>query len=457
MPPIGNAPRQDPWPWRLRVLLIFGFVIAAVVGWASVSYFHRDPATVESFMPADGWCDAPTQGLGVHCFGDFGFPRTLLGESDTWGIGHDGQAPNPYTALGMVPHLVTKVLADTDLGVRGSLLIYLLMLAAALLAPALWVIMGTARTWRTRDWLPLLLVGVASGPFLMTMDRGNSIGFAVPFLLLFCLFLRDEPEWVAPAAVIAAASMRPQFVLLVLGLVAVRRWRAALYAAIGTVVLNTLAFAVWPGGLVGNIRGWLSDLNVFQSTTDVASDNPINISAAHAVSSVGAWLSHGPGAIGSFGEGVQSFVHDHVAVPGLILIAVVAIVAVVFRGRIAPAVIIVSVLALPALAQGVAYGYGLIFALVLASLILGQARPAILRPGGHQSAALFAGNDESGGMVAWKWTTLCVLALSLVPFIISTDLASQSAVKEQLGLAWLIVVLFGLVVGVRYAKRGDLT
>jgi hypothetical protein len=129
----------------------------------------------------------------------------------------------------------------------------------------------------------------------------------------------------------------------------------------------------------------------------------------------------------------------------------------VFRGRIAPAVIIVSVLALPALAQGVAYGYGLIFALVLAALILGQARPAILRPGGHQSAALFAGNDESGGMVAWKWTTLCVLALSLVPFIVSTDLASQSAVKEQLGLAWLIVVVFGLVVGVRYAKRGELT
>ena len=75
---------------------------------------------------------------------------------------------------------------------------------------------------------------------------------------------------------------------------------------------------------------------------------------------------------------------------------------------------------------------------------------------GHRSAALFAGNDESSGMVAWKWTTLCVLALSLVPFIVSTDLASQSAVKEQLGLAWLIVVLFGLVVGVRYAKRGDL-
>ena len=75
---------------------------------------------------------------------------------------------------------------------------------------------------------------------------------------------------------------------------------------------------------------------------------------------------------------------------------------------------------------------------------------------GHRSAALFAGNDEACGIAAWKWTTLCVFALSLVPFMVSTDLASQSAVKEQLGLAWLIVVLFGLVVGVRYAKRGDL-
>jgi hypothetical protein len=55
-----SDPAIDPWPRRLRNLLIGLFSAAVVIGWASVSYFGRSPSVVESFSPADGWCDAPT-------------------------------------------------------------------------------------------------------------------------------------------------------------------------------------------------------------------------------------------------------------------------------------------------------------------------------------------------------------------------------------------------------------
>lgn len=44
-----SAPVTDPWPRRLKNLLIGLFSAAVVIGWASVSYFGRNPAVVESF------------------------------------------------------------------------------------------------------------------------------------------------------------------------------------------------------------------------------------------------------------------------------------------------------------------------------------------------------------------------------------------------------------------------
>ncbi|MEO2139315.1 MAG: glycosyltransferase 87 family protein, partial [Thermoleophilia bacterium] len=290
-PPAAAPATTDPWRRRLLTLLIGLFAVGVVVGWASTSYFGRNPAAVESFAPTDGWCDPASQGLGVHCFGDFQVPRLFLDEESIYDPIYPAPGvkpvPNPYTPTSMAPHVFAGAVEWVGLGQRTSMVVFLVLLAVAMLAPALWSILG--RPGRPRDWLPLLVIGVASGPFLTMMDRGNSAGFAVPFILLFALYVRRRPEWVAPVAMIGAALIRPQFILLALALIAFGRIRSAAAAVAAWAALSIAAFAVIPGGFASNLSGWWSDLADFQDQLDgqgvpvVASTEFINISAAHAL------------------------------------------------------------------------------------------------------------------------------------------------------------------------------
>ena len=50
-PPAAAPATTDPWRRRLLTLLIGLFAVGVVVGWASTSYFGRNPAAVESFAP----------------------------------------------------------------------------------------------------------------------------------------------------------------------------------------------------------------------------------------------------------------------------------------------------------------------------------------------------------------------------------------------------------------------
>jgi len=434
------------WGRRLSTILILGFAVAAAIGWGSVNYFHRSPGLVESFRSDDGWCDPAVAGVGVHCFGDFALPNILVAQGDAW-PGHIGASPgpvNPYSALGMTPNVLANQVAQTPIGPRGSLFIYLVLLALALLAPALWAVL--AGRGPPRNWLPLLVIGVASGPFLTTMDRGNSIGFAVPLILLFALFIRRNPAWVAPVAVIAAAAVRPQFVLLALALVAFGRWRAALYAVLGAVASGLLAFAVWPGGMVSNIQEWLGDIQAFQAGVDPAADTPINVSAAHSVATLGQWLGHAPGFVGDAGTGLVAFIRQFPSLPGVLIALAVGLTLLCARGRVPQSLVLTLVFALPALIQGVAYSYSLIFALVLAALVLG---PTALAASGHTDnrvTGLFDDLATRGrAWRLWAWVVVVAIALSVVPITLSIDALSQSLVKGQAGLVWLVVVVGGIV------------
>ncbi len=441
-----TSPAVDPWPRRLRNLLIGLFSAAIVIGWASVSYFGRSPAVVESFKPLDGWCDPPTQGLGVHCFGDFQVPRLLLDQPSIYGPDSLGDPSNPYTATAMFPHLFFRAIEWTGVGQRGSMWVYLAFLGIALLVPALWVVANRSR--EDRDWTPVLLIGIAAGPFLTMMDRGNSAGFAVPFILLFALFVRERPEWVAVVAVIGAASVRPQFILLALALLAFGRIRSAFVAVAVWLAISVAAFAVFPGGFAHNIRTWWGDLAQFQSQTDVAADLYTNLSATHALTVVGGWLQSAPGPLEDFGGWLTTWAVDNPNVSGAVLIvaALVTMLAAPSR-RVAPFALVVA-LVLPVLTQSISFGYYLMVALPLAALVLGPAAPGLLITGRRDAAltGLFARlRDGALAVPLWAWGVLVALGLSIVPIFITSDITRQSTVKGYTGLIWLVIVIAALV------------
>jgi hypothetical protein len=441
-----SDPAIDPWPRRLRNLLIGIFSAAVVIGWASVSYFGRNPAMVESFNPVDGWCDAPTQGLGGHCFGDFQVPRLFLEQDSIYGPDSTGNPANPYTATAMFPHLFFRAIEWTGAGQRGSMWVYLAFLGIALLIPALWVVANRARA--DRDWTPVLLIGVAAGPFLTMMDRGNSAGFAVPFILLFALFVRQRPDWVAVVAVIGAASVRPQFILLALALLAFGRIRSAVVAVAVWLAISVAAFAVFPGGFAHNIRTWWGDLAQFQSQTDVAADLYTNLSASHALTVVGGWLQSAPGPLEEFGSWLTTWAVNNPNVPGAVLIvaALVTMLAAPSR-RVAPFALVVA-LVLPVLTQSISFSYYLVVALPLAALVLGPAVPGLLTTGQRDASlpGLFSRlRDAALAVRAWAWGVLVALGLSIVPIFITGDITRQSTVKGYTGLIWLAIVIATLV------------
>ena len=438
-----SAAAPDPWPRRLVAMLIALFAVSVIVSWTSVSYLGRNPAAVESFMPADGWCDPATDGIGVHCFGDFQLPRAFLGEESPWDPVYAAPgavpAPNPYTATAMTPHVVARAIEWVGAGHQGSMIAYLVLLAAALLAPALWATLGRPRP---RDWVPLLLIGVASGPFLTTMDRGNSAGFAVPFILLFALYVRRRPDWVAPVALVGAALIRPQFILLALALVAFGRIRSTLAAVGAWLIISVAAFAALPGGVFSNLSAWWSDLGAFDAQVDrlgvplVASDDVVNLSASHTLT-----LLSGPGGA------LRDWVLANPMIPGIALAALALVTVLIAPSRRVLPMALVVALIVPILTQALSFGYYLMVVLPLAALILGPSADALDRTGStrERSGMLSGLSRSSRVMTVWAWGLLATIGLSVVPFIYSTDIGRQSTVKGYVGALWLLVVLVTLV------------
>lgn len=438
---------------RLVLLLTAGLLIALPAAWISSQYFGNEVNATLSFHADDGWCNwGYTPDFGKHCFGDYVQP--LVGAqvdfrlADVSADAIPGVTNPAYTSLyppaSQAPHVAAAIAANSFLGHDITFIAYMLLLAASVLAPALWVAWG----WRESPFvlIPVLLLGVATVPVFATLDRGNSAGFVVPFLLCFAIFLGRTPTWVAPTAVVAAALVRPQFILIALALLAVRQWRQALAAvgAFGAVTL--LSFALVPSGFAASSRAWLDSVSGLSSVGfgGVTSDTPANISVSRSVVALGGWLARGPSLIGDAGGWIQSTVVAHPSLPLAVLILVTGSLFLLAGGRLPRAIVLTIPLALAATASGIAPSYYLGFALVLAALIVGNR--------GSLRAALLDDGGREWWCEGWRWLTLLAIALSLTPLTFVGDTTSgapimrSSLVLENIGRLWLVVMVMGLAV-----------
>jgi len=423
--------------WASGVLLAVSFPL----WWILTGYFQQPATQNLSFTPADGWCEPATQGIGIHCFGDFQLPRILIDAPSVWA--DPNNIAVGYTPAGLIPHAAAKGLENAGLGVRGSLIAFLVAMAIAMAIPALLTALRGAKS--ARGPLPLLFFFAAAAPVLIAFDRGNSVGFAVPFLLAFAIFAGRNPRWVAPAAIIAAAAVRPQFVLLAVALIAFKRARDAVAAAVGAALVIGLSFVAWPGDRIENIRAWWADLGAYSGSR--GPDEPvINLSAARAVYVLGENLSSGPAFVGSAGRGIQEFAVQNPGLPGIGLLLACIAAFFVRRGSIPRPIPIVIGLALPALVPGLSFGYYLIFAVVVAVIICGPATPGHARQGAPVGAlaALSKGRVMHG---AWAWLLVITTGLSLAPLVTRSLGVSYTPVLNQAGLLWMLVCLFPLAWG----------
>lgn len=214
--------------------------------------------STDEHISAEGYArllGRPTADLlvGIHAFFDFLNPYYWGSLGNPW-LENATNFPVNYPPLAM---LFMKFWATFPY--RVALTWYLGMMAVALALPA-WLPLRKRR-WSTQ--VVAIAVILVSGPAIASLDRGNTQGF-LP-LLLFAFgwaVLRGRWGWAA-AAVVIATSMKLFPAVLILVLIAERRWKAVLGSLIGIGVINTAGFLLFPGSAVDSFTFWFARASEF--------------------------------------------------------------------------------------------------------------------------------------------------------------------------------------------------
>ena len=418
------TPTTNIWGDRLLTILTIlvgiSFLAILVLG----SYFDQPITQALSFDIEDGQCDPATQGVGVHCFGDYQYVQRQL--SPSIGAYYQSSPANSYTPTGLIPNLTAKAF-DKIFGPRTGLFVFLLLLAIAITIPAIHSFLRRNRSERSGAIFAFLTI--LAQPFISTLDRGSSVGFAIPFLILFAVKITRNPSLLATLAIVGATAIRPQFALLAIGLLAFGQIRHFLIFVFVFLSMTAVSFILWPGSSQTNISIWFRNVTSYSSgaKTDVADKYPVNLSMRSAVDHIDTLLKN------IFSNWLQV---NYVAISIALLIAIVGALFACRRTNTKSEVIIVS-MSLPCLIPETSFVYYSMFTVVLGSLILTKSSFF------HQTETEISGTT-SNSKDFYQWFIVFAIAISLAPIPFVFEVGRNSIALEYFGLIWSVVLFWTL-------------
>lgn len=409
------------------------------------------------FPVSDGWCTPSLEGIGDHCFGDFWTSIRLFDDpsspwSNAYGLHH------PRAPSGMLPEVPSWAIWHVTGSPRLALATFLAALVIALAIPALAIVRSFSPSLR---WLPFMLIGVASLPTIMSLDRGASSGFAVPFMVwAVWAFFRNRPTQLL-VAVVAAAAVRPQYVLLALRFLPWRDFRRILLACLGVGATVLLGFAVWPGDRLANISAWWNNTTAFSAYTPLSAPDPANYSAAKSAWTLLDIGNHLLGPIASVASSLQASLVNRPSLVGIVLAVVTTALLWVYGSRVNPFLVTLVVLYLPMAVPGVSWSYYSVFVPVLAAAVLLNPRRWWVRPTDDAWLTVESGrapgvlDEPAAPRPRWRILVVATLSLSIVPLPVPSlpDAVGDGLIVSNLGLLWFVVALASLVSLVAEGRR----
>lgn len=248
----------------ITVILNILLVVCAII---ATSYF----GLIVIGTGFDGWCDLKLYGAGEHCFSDYWSTKHFLEKANPW-FGE----PWNYPAAAMLTTFFSSILGKLTENPQLGMWIYLTLMAISISVPAFWAGRGKPVYMRL---IVIGLFGITSIPALMALDRGNSIGFAVPGLLMFLIGISKNNNLITAAGILIATTTKPQYVLLAFALVVLWRWKAFLITFVAVGLTQVCSFLFWPSAFPGSILLSISNTTNYGVNPDLAFDYPISNSS----------------------------------------------------------------------------------------------------------------------------------------------------------------------------------
>lgn len=164
------------------IVLLWVFVVAT----AFVSGYHGQTWSESLvFKVSDGWCNDTIDGVGDHCFGDFGLGYFQGDFGDEFEVDY---VPENFITTN-TPMTIVLFKALGRLGFDTALVIYLSLLAVSVLFPLFHATRDLDALYRC---VAIVFGGALSYGLIATLDRGNHIGLLVTPAYFYVLALEQH-------------------------------------------------------------------------------------------------------------------------------------------------------------------------------------------------------------------------------------------------------------------------
>jgi len=217
---------------------------------APIAYVSDERPSAEAFAKL---LSVPAETLltGIHLFHDFAISYYWGGLDNPWFDNEYPFWPN-HTPLAM---LLGRAFTVLPYGIASKVLAVLMMATVAIM-----MMLAT----RGKPWsMKVLATGIVllTGPSIAAVDRGNYQGLIPILLFAFAMLaLRNHWGW-AMVPLVLAASLKVYPIIILLLLVAERRWKPLLGALAGGAALNGLLLLAFAGNPVDTAREYLRYLS----------------------------------------------------------------------------------------------------------------------------------------------------------------------------------------------------
>lgn len=391
-PPLNDDPiRSATGPIFRRAFAVM-LSIGVVSIWVLASYLRVDPFNLLTYIGDDHWCDTATEGVGIHCFGDF---------NEFLEPGKDALTLTPLSA----PIFSVLNAAIFHVSARSILFMYIAVMFAMILVTPLIL----ARRSNRSELLPdLFIYTLLTLPAIALLDRGNLLVLAVPALTAAVLGFVTPSRKLTVVGIAVASVIKPQFLILAFIPLVRRQYRTAAIAVVTAITAIALTFLPY-GNPITRLYEWIESLGAYSA------------SSSHPDWRNYSWpsLLEKLARIGGL-DSLATWIHARLTLMGLLVLIIGLAVAFFRRDRISSLDLSLAVTLLGTFWVGTVYGYYLAVLLPFVWLFLGY--PAALQ------------SEVNTSVFGRKPLLVAVIALVVAPVILPTHPLHPSGGNEVINI-----------------------